>query len=167
MRKGGGKFKGASFEREVCTSLSLWMSVGKNEDLYWRSAMSGGRSTVASRKGKRLAAQAGDISCIHASGSPLTDAFLIECKSYRDLNFVGLLKRTGKLAQFWLETRKQALHYKKLPMLIAKQNQQPIIVCLSREGQNLLKLNFHLWVPSMGLRVMLFDNFLKTAVRPK
>jgi hypothetical protein len=167
MRKGGGKFKGASFEREVCTSLSLWMSAGKNEDLYWRSAMSGGRSTVASRKGKRLAAQAGDISCIHASGSPLTDAFLIECKSYRDLNFVGLLKRTGKLAQFWLETRKQALHYKKLPMLIAKQNQQPIIVCLSREGQNLLKLNFHLWVPSMGLRVMLFDNFLKTAVRPK
>jgi hypothetical protein len=167
MRKGGGKFKGASFEREVCTSLSLWMSAGKSEDLYWRSAMSGGRSTVASRKGKRLAAQAGDISCIHASGSPLTDAFLIECKNYRDLNFVGLLKRTGKLAQFWLETRKQALHYKKLPMLIAKQNQQPIIVCLSREGQNLLKLNFHLWVPSMGLRVMLFDNFLKTAVRPK
>jgi hypothetical protein len=143
------------------------MSAGKHEDYYWRASMSGGRSTVASRKGKRLAAQAGDISCIHASGSPLTDAFLIECKNYRDLNFVGLLKRTGKLAQFWLETRKQADHYKKLPMLIAKQNQQPIIVCLSREGQNLLKLNFHLWVPSMGLRVMLFDNFLKTAVRPK
>lgn len=166
MRVGGGKSKGSSFERLVCKELSLWISRGKNEDLYWRSAMSGGRSTVAARRGKRLASQAGDISCVHHTGSALTEKFLIECKSYRDLNFAALLKRKGKLAEFWLETRKQAVKYQKLPMLIAKQNQQPIIVCLSQEGQLALRLKAHILVPSMGLRIILWDNFLKTATRP-
>ena len=128
--------------------------------------MSGGRSTVAARKGKRLAAQAGDISCIHASGSALTDQYYFELKTYRDLNFVGLLKRKGKLAEFWLETRKQAAHYGKQPLLIAKQNQQPIIVCMSMEGQLALKLKAHILVPSMGLRIALFDTFIKMATRP-
>jgi hypothetical protein len=167
MRPGGGKSKGSSFERQICVALSLWMSSGQSEDYYWRSASSGGRSTVAARRGKRLAAQAGDISCIHQSGSALTDQFYLECKTYRDLNFVGLLKRKGKLAEFWLETRKQAAFYKKQPMLIAKQNQQPIIVCLSQEGQGTFGLKAHLLVPSMGLRVMLFDKFLAEAKRPK
>lgn len=167
MRLGGGKSKGAAFERYICVQLSLWVSQGKSEDLYWRSSMSGGRSTVAARKGKRLAAQAGDISCIHSSGSALTDKFYFELKAYRDLNFVGLLKRIGKLAEFWLETQKQAKHYGKHPVLIAKQNQQPIIVCLNKEGQAELALKAHLLVPSMGLRVVLFDRFIKDAVRPQ
>ena len=165
MRTGGGKAKGASFERLICVQLSLWMSHGKNEDFYWRSSMSGGRSTVAARRGKQLAAQAGDISCIHPTGAPLTDKFYMELKAYRDLNFVGLLKRKGKLAEFWWETRKQAGH-KKAPMLIAKQNQQPVILCLSQEGQLALRLKAHILVPSMGLRIVLFDTFLKMATRP-
>jgi hypothetical protein len=160
------KQKGASFERLICTQLSLWLSGGKQEDLLWRSSMSGGRSTVAAAKGKRFAQQAGDISAIHPLGHKLTDNFYPECKSYRDLNFVGLLQRRGKLADFWLETCKQARHYKKFPLLIAKQNQQPIIVCLSREGQALLGVNAHLMVPPMGLRIVLFDKFLKTAKVP-
>jgi hypothetical protein len=161
-----GKQKGSAFERRVCVDLSLWLSQGKQEDLLWRSSMSGGRSTVAARKGKRLATQCGDISAIHPTGSKLTDKFLIECKAYRDLNFAGLLLKRGKLAEFWLATRKQAVQYKKHPMLIAKQNQQPIIVCVSREGQQELGLAAHWMIPSMGLRVVLFEQFLKTARRP-
>lgn len=166
MRRGGGKQKGSSFERLVCRELSLWISSGKNEDCFWRSAMSGGRSTVAFAKGKRLATQAGDISAIHPLGSKLTDKFLLECKFYRDLNFAGLLLKRGKLTEFWLETRRQATQYKKHPMLIAKQNNQPIIVCLSREGQQELMLSAHWFVPPMGLRIVLFEKFLKTAKRP-
>ena len=166
MRKGGGKQKGSSFERKICVDLSLWLSQGKQEDLLWRSAMSGGRASVAAVGGKRFAQQAGDISAIHSLGLKLTDKFLIECKNYRDLNFTGLLMRRGKLAEFWLETRKQAAHYKKHPLLIAKQNQQPIIVCLSKEGQISLGLNAHWMIPPMGLRIVLFDQFLKTAKRP-
>jgi hypothetical protein len=166
MRAGGGKSKGASFERHVCVQLSLWMSKGAAEDLYWRSSMSGGRSTVAARKGKRLAAQAGDISCIHPTGAPLTKHYYIECKSYRDLNFVGLLTGKGKLIEFWNETRSQAKHYDKRPLLIAKQNQQPIIVCLDRDGLADLCLHAHLSAPSWQLRVVLFDTFVTNAVRP-
>ena len=128
--------------------------------------MSGGRSTVAAAKGKRLAAQDGDISAIHPIGYKFTDKFYPECKAYRDLNFAGLLLKRGKLAEFWLETRKLAMQYKKHPILIAKQNQQPIIVCLSREGQQELALNAHWMIPSMGLRVVLFDQFIKAAKRP-
>lgn len=166
MRKGGGKQKGASFERLTCRELSLWLSQGANEDLFWRSAMSGGRSTVAAAKGKRLATQCGDISAIHPLGAKLTDRFLIENKAYKDLNFVGLLLKRGKLADFWLETCKQARQYEKLPMLIAKQNQQPIIVCLNRVGQQILGLDAHIMIPSMGLRIVLFDQFIKAAKRP-
>jgi hypothetical protein len=166
MRAGGGKSKGASFERLICVWLSMWMSFGKYEDWYWRSSMSGGRSTVAAAKGKRLAAQAGDISCIHPMGHSLTDAFYIECKSYRDLNFVGLLTGKGKLLEFWREAQKQAKHYGKHPMLIAKQNQQPIIVCLDKAGAAKLKAPARLVGAKWNLRISLFDLFLKTAVRP-
>jgi hypothetical protein len=160
------KQKGSTFERLVCRELSLWISSGKNEDCFWRSAMSGGRSTVAFAKGKRLATQAGDISAIDPAGAKLTDKYLIECKHYRDLCFAGLLLKRGKLADFWLETRKQAAQYKKHPLLIAKQNNHPIIVCLSKEGQVELALNAHWMIPSMGLRIVLFEQFLKTAKRP-
>ena len=55
MRKGGGKAKGSSFERLICKELSLWITGGEHQDVFWRSAMSGGRSTVAMKKGDKLA----------------------------------------------------------------------------------------------------------------
>ena len=161
-----GKQKGSAFERQICKALSEWLTHGKKVDCFWRSAMSGGRATVARKSGVAIR-QSGDISAVSQEGHALTDKYYIECKSYRDLNFVGLLKRKGKLAEFWLETRKQADHYKKLPMLIAKQNQQPVILCLSQEGQLALRLKAHVLVPSMGLRIVLFDSFLKMAMRPQ
>lgn len=168
MRHGGGKQKGASFERLVCRTLSLWMSNGKFEDLYWRSAMSGGRSTVAAAKGVRLAAQAGDISCLRQPGFALTDKFLLECKAYKDLQFHGLIKGTGHLADFWAETKGEAARYHKRPMLVAKQNQQPICVCLTYAGLEIfdLKLKRTLTAPKLNLYIVTMDDFLKHAVRP-
>ena len=127
--------------------------------------MSGGRSTVAFAKGKRLAAQAGDISCINTMGQKLTDAFLIELKFYKDLNYAGLLTDRGHLVKFWKETKRQALRYKKLPFLLCKQNQQPATVCLTREGMRLLDLDPLISVPSLNLRIVLLDMFLQKAVR--
>jgi hypothetical protein len=168
MRAGRGKHKGGAFERLCCKELSLWMSEGKAEDYYWRSAMSGGRSTVAAAKGKRLAAQAGDISCVNELGHALTDQFLIECKTYRDLQFEGLIKGTGHLADFWLDTKLESNTYGKYPMLIAKQNQQPICVCINDYGRQTLGLDleYHLYVPRLELYLILFDHFLKHAERP-
>ena len=122
MRAGGGKAKGAAYEREICKKLSLWVSQGKREDLYWRSAMSGGRATVGKRAGKDIR-QTGDIACVDKLGHMLTDVFFIECKRYRRLKFDAFfLEGTGPLAQFWKQARKQARQHLKRPMLIAREN---------------------------------------------
>ena len=169
MRRGGGKSKGANFEREICRRLSLWLSDGTQEDALWRSSMSGGRSTVAFKRGKRMAAQAGDISAVHEVGIPLISKFLIECKSYKDLNFIGLLKSKGKLVEFWKEVKLQANRYGKEPMLIAKQNQQPVIIALSVLGSGALKLSSSpiISAPYIGMQIYLFDYFLSEATPPK
>ena len=80
MRKGGGKEKGSAYERAICKRLSLYVSKGKRDDLFWRSAMSGGRATLQAKKGKKAQAQAGDITSIAAEGNKLTSTFMIECK---------------------------------------------------------------------------------------
>lgn len=135
MRPGGGKQKGASFEREVCVMLSRWLTNDQQEDVFWRSAMSGGRATVAHKKGgKRLASQVGDISCIHAIGNRFIDAFAPECKFYADLEYKGLLTGRGKLVAFWEEINEQASRYGKHPFLVARQNRMPAHVCLSKAG---------------------------------
>lgn len=141
MRKGGGKQKGASFEREVCVMLSKWLTNGSQEDVFWRSAMSGGRATVAFKRGKRLSSQVGDISSIHPTGERFISVFATECKFYADLNYEGLLTGKGKLLVFWHEINKQAKRHNKLPFLVAKQNRMPAIVCLSQEGVKKLRLH--------------------------
>lgn len=151
MRKGGGKVKGAAFERQVCKMLSAMMSGGQREDLFWRSAMSGGRATVGHRRGALHRAQAGDISAIDAAGAELTDLFYIECKNLASLNLSSLVcKLEGTLHQIWLHTRNEAKKYGKLPVLIAKEKSRPAIICLPRKWQSY----FNLVADSTAVRVM-------------
>lgn len=168
MRKGGGKAKGSAFEREICKALSLWVTGGKHEDVFWRSAMSGGRSTVAHAKGKRLAAQAGDISCIHPAGEVFASRFMCECKAYADLNYAGLLSGKGHLAEFWEVAKIEAERYNKLPFLIAKQNRQPTTICLSLLGVMVLNTDLHikavLTVPPLDMFIFNADRFLENVV---
>ena len=129
MKKGRGKQKGSAFEREVCEHLSLWVSRGSREDLYWRSAMSGGRATLGAKKGKDLRYQSGDITAVHPDGHVLTDKWFIECKFVKQLNVDGfLLTAEGPLVRFWRRAVRDALRYERDPMLIAKENRGEIIV---------------------------------------
>lgn len=141
MRPGGGKQKGAQFERDVCVMLSKWVSHGKQEDVFWRSAMSGGRATVGFKTGKKLSSQVGDISCVHPLGHYFIEHFAPECKFYANLDFQGLLTGKGKLLQFWTEINKQASTHNKLPFLVAKQNRLSAVVCLDRCGMQDLGLD--------------------------
>lgn len=126
---GSGKRKGSGFEREVCVQLSRWVSHQTREDIFWRSAMSGGRATVAFNKGKLLAKQAGDISAIDPLGHQLTDRFCVECKFYKSLEIRSFfLLGKGKLAQFWRETLEDASRHSLMPMLIAKENNTPTLM---------------------------------------
>jgi hypothetical protein len=135
MRAGGGKQKGSSFEREVCRDLSLWVSRQRSDDLFWRSAMSGGRATVRLKKGKKTAHQAGDICAVHPDGNILTDMFFIECKFYADLQAASLLfGGAGKIISFWQVCCQQAQAHGKLPMLILRQNRYPALIGLDKRG---------------------------------
>lgn len=169
MRKGGGKAKGASFERDICRQLSLWVSKGTQEDCFWRSAMSGGRATVAHAKGKRLAAQAGDISCVHPTGAPLVNRFFMECKFYASLDFAGLLTDSGNLVKFWKEAVDQSLRYDKEPMLIAKQNRLNTVFCLNMPGVYQLGLDWRkaeLASPKLDIYIFDAEWFLNNALPP-
>lgn len=132
---GRSKQKGASFERLVCVALSKWVSESRRDDLFWRSAMSGGRATIGRAANKSRAVQAGDISAIDPAGHVLTDRWFIECKHYKDLNFKGAaLTDSGPLLQFWRIARKEAKTHGKLPMVIARQNMYPTIMMVPCVG---------------------------------
>ena len=131
MRPGGGKAKGSAFERLVCKQLSLWVSQGLEEDLFWRSAMSGGRATVGRRKGKDLRKHAGDISATSRAGHALTDTFFIECKFVKDLRLGQFVQELPSvIGNFWQVACDQAKDHNKAAMLIAKQNGGRIIVMM-------------------------------------
>ncbi len=132
-KKGRGKSKGSSFEREVCKKLSYWISGGNEDDLFWRSAMSGGRATVSAKKGKKLNRHAGDITATAPEGHVLTDYWFVECKFYTNLNLpLFLLFSAGPLAKFWRTAKREAKRFDKIPMLIAKQNRSPTILIVPR-----------------------------------
>jgi hypothetical protein len=149
MRKGGGKQKGASFEREISVALSLWVSGGKDKDLFWRSAMSGGRATVAYRKGDTLKRQTGDITANAPEGHALTDLFFVEVKFYKDLEVDSLVYTgKGKLAEFWKIACTEAAKYGKRPMLIAKANNRKTLLCMNRGNA--------LAMPGVSIRAMAY-----------
>lgn len=174
MRAGGGKQKGAAFERAVCKKLSLWVSNGKYQDCFWRSAMSGGRATLAQKKGERLDAQSADISAIRDEGLALCQLFSMECKFYASLDFESMFRgEAGKktINYFWTKLVQQC-GLTKHPMLIAQQNRWEPIVVLTQRGAMLLGMlgkEFAIF-PDHDAYFYSFDEFLLNAelrIKPK
>ncbi len=164
MRAGGSKAKGSLFERDVCKKLSIWVSKGLREDLYWRSSMSGGRSTIQIKKGKQNRAQSGDISSIDRLGSEFIDKFCVECKHYQTLDLIpGIIHNRGTLYGFWKKLCKDSIAVQKLPILIVKQNRLPSLVLLSPAGAMQLNLKKNLAICTLyqwNSLIYNLDNFL-------
>lgn len=119
--------KGSQFERDICKKLSLWISRGERKDLFWRSAMSGGRS---------LPTCAGDISAVHPDGHVLTDKFVIECKHHKASIFLPILFPRGKkplIRGWWDKLKAEADKFGRRPMLIIRENNSPVMVCMTGE----------------------------------
>lgn len=157
------KAKGSAFEREVCKALSRWVTNGEREDVFWRSAMSGGRATVARGKVR----QCGDITAVAEEGYEFASRWYVECKHVKKLGLDQfLIKSTGPLAKFWKIAVREAKKHERNPLMIAKQNGWPVLVISHRD---------HLasWTPPLlmciqtkrgGLRVdvTLFSDLLVT-----
>lgn len=134
MRKGGGKSKGAEFERCIAKKLSLAMTKGKRDDIFWRSAMSGGVATVAFKKGGKNITQVGDITAIDPIGHKLTDNFVFECKRYKKIRWESLVygkPDKGNILEFWRKLYSEAIQIDKSPILIIKENGKEPIACIA------------------------------------
>lgn len=169
MKRGSGKNKGSGFERDIAKKLSLWVSDGERTDIFWRSAGSGSKATVTGEE-----TQSGDICAVHELGRPFVKKFFTEIKFYRNLNLPGLifgqLKRSGTtsgVTDFWIKTREQAEKFNKLPLLIMKQNNLPILLGVSAETLYQFKAAWGNIVvglarfPQYNLVVLDFDSLLK------
>lgn len=125
MRQGGGKQKGGRYEREISVALSQWITGGARDDVFWRSAMSGGRATVRGTDVR----QAGDICAVAPEGHVLCDRYFIECKCVSKLGLdQAIIKGTGPLMNYWRKAENQATLHNKKPILIAKQNGWPSLI---------------------------------------
>jgi hypothetical protein len=150
-----GKQKGSGFERDICKALSLWVSHGASVDLYWRSAMSGGRATVA----KGAVRQVGDITAVAPEGHVLTDQFSIETKHLADIGLTSLLKGTAGFKVIWQQAR-IAAGSRKIPLVILKQNNRPSIVCSTRCGSLLLGFFDNVKLISGEIHIALLEDML-------
>lgn len=154
-----GKQKGSSFEREVCKQLSLWVTHGKNVDVFWRSAMSGGRATVKAG----LVRQAGDITAVAPEGHILTDHLYFECKHLKEITFDSLIKRSGALLPIWYKTIAEAEKYNRYPVLIFRQNHWPVVFCAGLRAIDYLKIPRNMIrIRSGGMCALRFDEVLAT-----
>ena len=136
------KQKGGSFDREVCQKLSKWVSYGERDDIFWRSAMSGGRATVGMKRGIKRTSQAGDITAIDPLGNKLTDKFVIECKFYKNIHIESMMfgkPKVGTILEFWTKLYKDSEKLNKDMMLVIKQNGWPVLMGLA--GHNEFRAN--------------------------
>ena len=129
------KGKGANFERTMCRKLSMWISYGERDDLFWRTAMSGGRATVKLAQGKKALAQAGDMTAIDPLGMPFHELFFTEFKHYNGLEYHQLVlgANKGRAVKFWKKTCAEAKKYDKYAFMVTRQNYLPDVLWLQEE----------------------------------
>lgn len=153
MNRVNSKAKGGSFERSIAVRLSLWVSGHKRDDLFWRTASSGGRATFHNKSSTnaKLAHQAGDIAAIHPDGRLLLELFLVECKFWKSIGFDKLVfGQAPPFAREWVKLSETCSLFLRCPMLIGKQNFKEELVFLSQDGYEVLS---HAVTPKLGLHV--------------
>lgn len=96
--------KGSQFERDFCQYLSLWWTSGQRDDVFWRTAGSGGRARTRNKTGRQTHGQHGDLCATDPIGEPLTKILTIECKrGYSHTTIGDLIDRPVGLKQHLFE----------------------------------------------------------------
>lgn len=105
-----GSKKGGQYEREICKKLSLWWTKNRSDDVFWRSASSGGRATNRKKQGKKTFGHHGDVCLTNPIGKPFLDLFCLEVKrGYSKFTFQDLFDRPPLAPrQIWEQWIEQA-----------------------------------------------------------
>lgn len=157
-RKGYGKSKGSSFERKICTILSLWWTDNERDDVFWRSAGSGARATV--RRGIRTEGHAGDVCYTDPIGKPLIDLVTIELKrGYKDAVFSQAIDRPeNSKASQWETFVRQAEQSARDAgsvswFLIQQRDRRRALLFMSCEFWEHIRAAYHSWTPFVQMAV--------------
>jgi hypothetical protein len=143
--------KGSAYERELASLFSLWWSDGKRDDIFGRSAGSGGRFTARRKSGKDTFLQGGDIVATDADGEPLMKALLIEAKTgygtkvggeivrWDILDFMDSRQEKPVLAKMWEQCCRDATISNRTPVLIFRRNRRsPCMLITNKFYQDLV-----------------------------
>lgn len=139
MKRGGGSSKGSSFEREICKLLSLWWTSGERDDIFWRTAGSGGRATNRMKRGMSTSGAYGDLTFVDPIGADLLKLFCFELKrGYGQWCVLDLIdKKPGSRAStaelFWQQATKSCEDARACyPVVIFRRDQKVSVVMSSR-----------------------------------
>jgi len=174
MKPGAGKSKGSGYEREVGYKLSLWLSGGERKDLVCRTVGSGGQFTTANLRGT-TAGIPGDLRSQHPLADKFFDHIVLECKFWRDLEFLRFLNGEGLLHEAMVKVRKEAEQMGKWWWLVCRQNRRYDILLMPVQALSRCKydscynpcptpLNFHA-IFNGQVYMYKLDDFLK-AISP-
>lgn len=133
--------KGARYERTMCVRLSLWVTNLLRQDVFWRSAMSGGRATRFRKAHKGdLAAHAGDIVCNRPEGMHFRDIFCADMKFRNDFNIERVAYgHDGHITGDWVKLCEEAKNHKLIPILFCKRTRRGEFVVTTAEGLKILQ----------------------------
>lgn len=130
--------KGSAYEREFCKLLGLWWTGGERDDIFWRTAGSGGMATNRRRRGKAAAHQHGDIQATDPIGLPLTSLATIELKrGYKDAHVGDMMDRSfdiePRIWEAFLEQAQRESNQAKTPhwILIVRRDKRVAVIYIS------------------------------------
>jgi hypothetical protein len=161
MKKGAGKRKGSSFEREFCKELSLWWTDGKDKDVFWRTHSSGARHGISE--------ECGDVMAVKECGHPLMDKVMFELKHWNRNDLLLDLIREGKKSELldaWYKCIKEADSFNRLPILVLKITNKTTICIFKKYDYSIYReitglTPYFVWCDSYY--IMEWSNFLKTS----
>ena len=135
MRKGGGKDKGADYERECARELSKWFTYGNNTEGFWRSGGSGSMGTRRAAKGEAdIGPHVGDIVSVAEDTAAFTGQFCVECKRVKTFGWKNVmhLRWSSWLEEFWDQALRQAIQPHRYPFLMAREDRGEEIIGMQR-----------------------------------
>lgn len=165
MRKGGGSWKGSSFERRIAKQLSLWFTNKADGTQLIRSVMSGGW-----RRGNRTSSrQQGDLAANGSEGEKFRAHFVVECKHRYEINLWDYWTRTpsdGNFMGWWIElaTIPSVVNKIHMPLLVFRPNRRPSMLALPLPLLRILPLHGcpQIHIPEYGCGIVELKHFLTT-----
>ena len=139
--------KGFSYERKICKQLSLWWAHNKRDDIFWRTAGSGGRATTRSKQNINTFGQFGDIQATDPIGQPFIDVFLTEIKrGYPNATISNIIDappktKANQLEEFIIKTTHSTKAAKTYSwMILHKRDRREPVIILPRQIDERLHL---------------------------